>query len=178
MIVEPIVDPLDAPKYLLSELAQAANVTLNTARSWFIRKHLSMGENDLASDANGLPRLMTARTGLLLAIMGRCVQSGLAPALAAGAARKFTEFGHGNTPFEPTSRLPGRLYESGETVLVIPAGSKAGVIPRVVNFHEGDDWRKIYKSVGADESTPITLIRLSELVQSVQHRLGVRALVE
>ena len=177
MIVEPIFDPMDEPKYLFSQIAAAAEVPVNTARSWFFRGHLTLGEKDIDTEAKGLPRFLTPRTALVLAIMVRGVAAGMLPAAAAAAARQFTDIGHGASPTH-AGRIPGRLFPDGETVLVIPRGTKANMKPRVVNLLDADGWRKVYVSSGTGHDTVVTLIRLSELVQSVLARLGVRAAVE
>ena len=163
-------------KFTLADVSKATDVPVATIRSWFQRRHMTLGLSDKSVGA-GIARKVTLQTAMAIAITGELVSKfGLHPRRAATAA---TVFSHIGAPDEDTGigRIPGRLWagpELADTVLVIladdPEGSSSTVlrIPRSKRFCDVFGTR-LFGQHGAQYAIVVVL---DELVHQVRARLN------
>lgn len=103
---------LDTPAHFLGDVARAADVELNTLKSWLARKSVHLSPTDRDGEGSGSRRLLTLRTVYAIAITAHLVRHGLSPERSFVAAKSFTNFGR------PDFSL-GRHAPDGEAHLLV-----------------------------------------------------------
>jgi hypothetical protein len=111
---------LDTPRWMTPDLCAAAGIDGTTFKNWCRSepRAVMMGERDRAAGGSGGRHLFTLRRVLQVAIAAEFVGAGLQPRLAGMAAFACTDEGQGPLPGLP-ERLPGHLYPTGWTVVLI-----------------------------------------------------------
>ena len=180
-------DPDARDRFLSADVCRAAGITPETLKNWVSRKpHIVLLKgDDLPGGARGAPNLYSVNRVLQLAIMAEMVRFGWDPRPAAWAAVHFTDIGEtvayweGETP--PNGRLPGKLFEHGETILVAAAPAEGDENPdvHIMNVKPTDlwstAWSKIqHKFMRRDHVMPaaVLVLDLSPIVIRVRSLLG------
>lgn len=153
---------LSAARFTVGQIADATGISAHTIRDWYKRGAVTLGPDDRASAETTFARRLTARSAIMIAIVGALVSRGIAVKEAAYAAMEFAHSGD-------EDRDPGRLFADGSTYLLVGAAdcSVTQVLPTTP-----------FEDVFADqlhglEHLPIiTALRLDELVDRVRVRLG------
>lgn len=168
-------DNLDEPTYTISEIAAATCVQANTIRTWFRRGHILAPKNHKQPGPDGLPHRFSARTALAIGIMGDLVKMGLHVRRAKFAAERFAFSGNpsggwvGDTVPRKAGRLPGKLFDQGSTILIVPASEDAPSSASVLQMEPGDSFLNINTTAVFGENQPFggTFLELDELVQRI-----------
>jgi hypothetical protein len=168
---------LHEPKYTILQMAEASGVSPATIRSWYQRGHVRVGLTDMESPANGLARLFSASTVMLVSMMGALTNLGVHPARAAAAATIFCHTGsvaakwEGAFEIDELDRAPGFLFSSPavETLLVVTASDE--LFARVVPEFAGQSFRDIFAHVPNKDGGYIVL-PLFNLVNRTRRALG------
>jgi hypothetical protein len=120
---------LNEQTYPLSVAAQVGEIKPNTLKAWIKRKNISFTEDEmLRANKAGLPHRLSHGTVTRIAIMARLVRFGMDPNKAWLAALKYTFSGAIITGRKETTRLPGELYKTGQTWLVVRDDGSAKVV--------------------------------------------------
>src|SRR5262245_54945197 len=87
------VPELDTPRYVLGDVAAAANVSPGTLKAWLSREPqvIHLGPYDQPGRGKGTPRLLTLRRLYAIAIASELVSLGFAPSRAGMLAFAFTD---------------------------------------------------------------------------------------
>lgn len=109
-----MIDDLDTPRWLADDAIRSTGVAADTLRNWLdpARSVVVMGQHDRRAGGSGRPHLLTLRRVYQIALVQELVRIGIAPHRAGPAAATFTDAGS-------EDRLPGRLYKSGLTILIV-----------------------------------------------------------
>lgn len=170
---------LNEPIFLINKMAKASQVEPGTIRVWFQRGHIQLGLKDKEAKGNGFARLFSARTVLMIAIMGALTKLGIDPRTAAKAATKFCHTGDciseigeiledASTKTLP-ARQPGFLCSAFETLLVVTSGPERSSY--IVPLSEDTKFREVFIRPSL-LSHGATHIPLRDLVNSTRSRLG------
>ncbi|KKN94434.1 hypothetical protein LCGC14_0187810 [marine sediment metagenome] len=120
---------MDEPLYRISQVADAAEVPVNTIRAWFQRGYLRLLDTDKRAEGAGLPHYISMRGALYIGTVAALVAHGVPPKVAGHEALHWLHTGAGCHPgMKPGSqRDPGALFCDGLTVLCIYADSPSRV---------------------------------------------------
>lgn len=118
--------PTDEPKFLLGDVAAAADLTLPVLRTWVSRepKIIKLGPADIAPQGKGSAIIFTLRRVLNAAIIAELVCLGLTPAKASGYAYELTD------AIQPTANdeRKGYLDTPGSIIKLFPRDQGLTVI--------------------------------------------------
>jgi hypothetical protein len=108
----PAIPEFDTPRYLLGDIAAAAEVAPGTLKAWLSRepKVIPLGPYDPASRGKGISRLFTLRRAFAIAMTSELVSLGLAPSSAGDIAFDFTDGRSPDSDFLKTLEMPGPLF--------------------------------------------------------------------
>ena len=145
----------------------ALDVPIETFRSWLKKEIVHFSDEEIERKPNGLAHRLTYTTVLRLAIMVELMKFGMSPKDAWSAGYYFTVEGSVWTGKRKTSRLPGELFNDGQTWLIVPAG---GEIPKIANFRSGD----LAADLALHASTAI-VIYMDPFIAAVDEKLAALA---
>jgi hypothetical protein len=158
---------LNQQTYPFSVAAQVGGLQRNTLKTWIKRKNITFSEAELLrADKAGLPHQLSYGTVVRIAITWRLVRFGMNPSTAWLAALKYTLAGGIVTGRNETTRLPGELYKTGQTWLVVKDDGSA----KVVNFHP--DAQASVLSVHADSAI---CLHMNVLIEQLDEKLSALA---
>ena len=159
-------------------MAKASGVEPGTIRVWFQRGHISLGLTDKEAEGNGFARLFSARTVLLIAIMGALTKLGVEPRRAGEAAFEFcygdgditTTGGFGDDDDFKLDRLGGYLCAAKETILVVTSSTVN--FSYVLPINNSSDFYNFIENIHDVSKYGATFIPLHDLVNNTRLKLG------
>ncbi len=161
---------LDKPQFTLGQIAKASAISPSTIRTWFQRGQLRLGLHDKASPQNGMARLFSGSTAIMVAVASKLNQMGIDIERAAEIAIDFAYIGD-------SSREPGCLIKGDDvvdTLLILSADeevhSSAILLPRRINT----SLLEVLNSeiCGQNGTEGVTILALFNLVNRVRGSLG------
>ena len=110
----PAIPAFDTPRYLLGDIAAAAEVAPGTLKAWLSRepKVIPLGPHDPASRGKGISRLFTLRRAFAIAMTSELVSLGLVASTAGDIAFRCTDFGSKDSDFLAAIEMTGSLFFS------------------------------------------------------------------
>ncbi|MEM6438545.1 MAG: hypothetical protein AAF763_02445 [Pseudomonadota bacterium] len=170
-------DDLAQPQFFLSDVARAAQMNPNTLKTWINRGLIVMQNGDREAAGFGTRRLFSLRRIYQAAITARLVDLGIGADAAARAALRFTDLAGdmadgsedfhwgGEEPDVSSLRVPGELFSSGTTYLVISRSP-----------HEPDATIELVavadQTIREEARYAAVLLNLNEIVETVRISLG------
>lgn len=138
---------LDVPRFSARDALAVGPKSYATLRSWNDTEAFLMRESDRRSLGTGRPHLFTLRRILQIALIAEMVKFGLSPRRAGIFAAGFTDVGDAEAGWEgepdQLNRLPGQLYPTGDTLLIVyPDEDEA----EIVNVHTSVSIANLFRS--------------------------------
>ncbi len=142
----------------------ALDIPIETFRSWLKKEVVHFSDEEIERKPNGLAHRLTYTTVLRLAIMAELMKFGMSPKKAWTSGFYYTAAGGVWTGKRKTTRLPGELFQEGQTWLIVPAEDE---LPKVANFKRDD----LAALLAAHASSAI-VIHMNPFVETVDQKLA------
>jgi hypothetical protein len=128
--------------------------------------------SDKPGSGRGHPHGYSLNRVYQIAIMVELAKFGTGPTAAADTAITFSDTGCDSLTGDDGAprRMPGQLYATGTTLLVMVPGRRYG---EVVQVQPGQPWFDAWSAISGGEASAVVL-NLNELVARVHERLGIR----
>jgi len=124
---------LDDAKYRITEVARICGVPENTIKTHLHKRQWFLGATDMPG-LNCGPHHITLRRALQIALAFELMRNGIDPVRAYEAALCFSdEADPAEWQNHGVQRLPGELFPSGQTILILRPGQSHAVVRRFDN---------------------------------------------
>ena len=156
----------DLPTFPVAVAAKAGGIPPGTLRMWFVRGQVPQLDQPIGAEPakDGLPRLLTYRSVLLIAAAGALTGQGVSPTEAIRTAQHWT--GVGTVEGGKLVRAPGALFSSPALTLLSYRKGGPGVISRgAVRDGAVSLPLQAYLSTMQDGGAPVSTLVLLNIVE-------------
>jgi hypothetical protein len=149
---------IDEPRYLLGQVAFAADMSSDLLKAWITRKVVPMGEHDREAHGKGSARVFTLRRALSVALAAECVKLGM----SASTAGFFATGGIDMTP----KKSARDALQTNDLLSIYPRGPSGDATA------DAADWNWSIKKLLGPYSSSCVLVNVQAIAERVLRRLG------